>query len=89
MVIAARALGRSRIYYVGTAQMTREGTMAIEPVFGIISDVQSAAAATPLPGIRPVGQADWITVDPCYTGQIATKAQLMANQPDAVLAQLS
>lgn len=38
----------------------------------------------PLPGIRPVGQVDWITVDACYTAQIALKQTLLAQMPERV-----
>lgn len=63
--------------------------MTIEPVFGVIPDAQRKAVAVGLPGIRPVGQADWITVDACYAGQVATKAKLIADRSDAVWAQMS
>jgi hypothetical protein len=41
-----------------------------------------------LPGIRPVGQADWIIVDACYAGQIPAKAQLIADRQNDVYRQL-
>ena len=63
--------------------------MPKKPVFGTIPNAQREAAAAGLPGIRPVGQADWITVDACYAGQIATKAQLIADRQSDVYRQLS
>ena len=57
-------------------------------VLGEIPAAQRVAAAAKLPGIRPVGQADWITVDRCYAGQLAIKADLLRERPNAVLRQL-
>lgn len=55
---------------------------------GQIPDVQRAAAAARLPGVRPVGQPDWITVDRCYAGQMAIKANLVQQHRGDVLRQL-
>jgi hypothetical protein len=57
----------------------------MQPVFGKILDVQRDTAAMALPGIKPVGQADWITVDACYADQIATKQRLLQIRCDDVL----
>lgn len=53
-------------------------------IYGTIPAAQRAQAALPLPGISPVGQGDWITVDPGYADQIAAKRLLLAERPDAV-----
>lgn len=57
-------------------------------VLGQIPDVQRQAALARLPGTRPVGQLDWITVDACYAGQMALKAKLMRDRSDDVMRQL-
>ena len=56
------------------------------PILGLIPALQREVAAAPLPGIRPVGQADWITVDGCYTDQIKEKSRLIAHNRGSVLA---
>ena len=55
---------------------------------GQIPIEQRAVAAARLPGIRPVGQRDWITVDACYADQLAIKGQLLQDRRDDVLRQL-
>jgi len=67
--------------YGGIAAVTRGMPVAI---LGEIPQEQRDQAVRRLPGIRPVGQADWITVDGSYAAQMAEKAQLMAARRDAV-----
>lgn len=45
---------------------------------------QMRQAAQRLPGVRPVGQADWITVDANYADQIAEKQVLLGRHKSAV-----
>jgi len=47
-------------------------------IFGDLPAAQRERAAAPLPGVRPVGQADWITIDAQYAGQMAERARLIA-----------
>jgi len=56
-------------------------------ILGDIPTGQRDAAAAALPGLRPVGQADWITVDRCYAAQIALKAKLLRDHRCDVLQQ--
>lgn len=60
----------------------------MEPILGTIPPLQRKVAAATLPGIRPVGQADWVTVDQSYSAQIQQKTALLAGKRNAVLAQL-
>lgn len=53
-------------------------------IFGKIPALQREQARMSLPGIRPVGQADWVTVDDCYTAQITHKQALLADIPERV-----
>jgi hypothetical protein len=39
-----------------------------------------------LPGIQPVGGADWLTLDAAYAAQMAERERLLAAIPDRVLA---
>ena len=50
----------------------------------VIPESQVMQARQRLPGIRPVGQADWITVDANYADQLAEKARLVAECRDRV-----
>lgn len=50
----------------------------------VIPDAQVRQAGRPLPGISPVGQADWITVDANYADQLAEKERLLRDVPDHV-----
>ena len=47
---------------------------------------QLDVAALHLPGMRPVGDVPWITVDEAYAAQIAERADLMAHQRERVCA---
>jgi hypothetical protein len=51
----------------------------------IPADLRMAAARN-LPGIQPLNQKDWLTVDTAYAAQMAERARLMAHRRDAVLA---
>lgn len=53
-------------------------------IIGDIPPDQRDRAAAALPGIRPVGQADWITVDASYAAQMAARRQLLKEQREAV-----
>lgn len=53
-----------------------------------LRDGHKALAARPLPGIVPLKEADWLTVDDAYAAQLALKAQLLATRPADVLAML-
>ena len=48
-----------------------------------IPDTQTGTAA--LPGTKPCDPADWLRVDEAYAAQMAYRAQLLTDQPDAVL----
>ena len=50
-----------------------------------ISKVQRTAAARALPGMQPVGSADWLTVDAAYTAQLAEKVSLIKTHGERVL----
>lgn len=49
-------------------------------IFGDLPDAQRLRAAAKLPGIHPVGQADWITVDRQYAAQLAERERLLATR---------
>ena len=61
-------------------------TQTFDPpaIFGTIPAAQRAQAARPLPGISPVGRADWVTVDGSYGPQVAYKQALLAERPALV-----
>jgi len=48
-----------------------------------IPDAQTGTAA--LPGTKPCEPDDWLRVDEAYAAQMAYRAQLLTDQPDAVL----
>lgn len=50
-----------------------------------ISEIQRTAAARALPGMQPVGHADWLTVDAAYSDQLAEKAVLIEKHGARVL----
>ena len=44
------------------------------------------STSRPLPNIGPVAMSDWLLVDEAYAGQMATRAHLLDNNREAVLA---
>ena len=50
-----------------------------------LSDTQRDASARGLPGMQPVGSADWLTIDAAYTRQLEEKAALIAERSADVL----
>jgi hypothetical protein len=53
-----------------------------------IPTAQRAQAARRLPGMAPLDPADWLVVDDAYAAQMAERARLIADRPDAVHALL-
>jgi hypothetical protein len=45
----------------------------------------SDPVARKLPGIRPLGAADWLVIDDAYGGQMRLRDRLIAEKPDVVL----
>lgn len=50
-----------------------------------LPDAQRQIAARALPGMQPVGQGDWITVDDAYSAQLHEKARLLATLRPRIL----